>query len=252
MNSFTTSTCNEPVTPAGVKPNASPYTPSHWFQWITVVLAGYAIVVGLTVLAGWIFQVERLTDWTNDGISMFPNTAIGAICLGIALIVALSNSTHWTRYSAILSAGFAGLIGGATFFEHLSGINLGIDTLFFEPTFGQRAATSPLRMGPPASVSYLALGIAVMLTLHHAPGRRLAVWISIGTLFISLLSFTGYCRNSPLAWLAADTGRGAGILRLAVWNRAAHDLRDRAVCRTDLLHRAKHQLASINRAIRAR
>lgn len=155
-------------------------------------MACYAIGVGLTVLAGWIFQIERLTDWTNEGISMFPNTAIGAICLGTALIAASQKKGELTRYVVVLLAGFAAAIGGATFVEHLSGINLGIDTLLFDPVFGQRAATSPLRMGPPASFSYLVLGTAIILTLQNTVCQRLAVGIAITTMFIALLSFTGY------------------------------------------------------------
>ncbi len=192
MKSFTNPTSFEPDELAGGKLTTKSVTPHNLFLWTTVGLSAYAIVVGITVLTGWIFQIERLTDWTNEGISMFPNTAIGAVCLGIALIAATQGSKRGTRSVAITSAGFAAIIGGATLFEHLTSINLGIDTLLFTPTFGQRAAASPLRMGPPASFSYLVLGIAIILALRNALGRRLAVGISICTLFISLFSFTGY------------------------------------------------------------
>lgn len=192
MTRFTTSTSHEPDELVGFKLSTNSVIPPKLLHWATLGLSVYPMVVGIIVLIGWIFQVERLTDWTNEGISMFPNTAIGAICLGIALIAASQKHSHTARSVSIACAGFVALIGGATFFEHLTSINLGVDTLLFKPTFGHRAATSPLRMGPPASVSYLTLGIAVILTWYPTRVRRLAVWISTCTLFISLLSFTGY------------------------------------------------------------
>lgn len=155
-------------------------------------LGVYVALVGLIVLAGWIWRVPVLTDWTRDGISMFPNTALCAICLGIAIIAAACQPAKGSRLVMSLAGGFVALIGGATAFEHLSGVNLGIDTLLFDPVFGQRAATAPLRMGPPASTSYFLLGVATCLLTQGKPARLTAVLIAMVTAFIALLSLTGY------------------------------------------------------------
>jgi hypothetical protein len=171
-------------------------------------LSGYVLLAGVMVLAGWIFNIERLTAWTNDGISMFPNTAIAAVCLGAAMLLLLSPPARARTIACCAFAGLAAVIGGATLFEHLSGLNLGIDTLLFAPHFGQRAAASPMRMGPPASVSYLLLGTAICFSTQPGPGRRIAVGTAAFTFFIALLSLTGYLFGADtLFGVARFTGR---------------------------------------------
>ena len=42
---------------------------------------------GIVTLCGWAFDIRRLTDWNNDDVSMFANTAAGVIVGGIAIIL---------------------------------------------------------------------------------------------------------------------------------------------------------------------
>jgi PAS domain S-box-containing protein len=157
-----------------------------------VALGVYLSVVGVLVLAGWLLRIQRLTDWTNEGISMFPNTAVCAVLMGICVIAAIWGSSGINRFIVRISALAVATIGGLTFFEHLSGLDLHIDTLITTPTFGYRAAMSPMRMGPPASLSYLMLGMAMWLVTGGAAARKVASIIAIVTSFIALLSLTGY------------------------------------------------------------
>ena len=52
---------------------------------VPVTAGAYALVTGLVTLLGWAANLPRLTDWKNDGISMFPNTAVCAAMSGLAL-----------------------------------------------------------------------------------------------------------------------------------------------------------------------
>jgi PAS domain S-box-containing protein len=160
---------------------------------IWVLLAGtYAIAGGSVTLVGWWLELRRLTDWNNEGISMFPNTAACAMLGGIALLSLIAVGRSWPIIVARGAAVFVALVGGLTLFQHVSGINLGIDTLLFNRPWGQRAATAPMRMGPPASTSFLILGCALFLATYDARGRRLASALSTVPVAIASLSLTGY------------------------------------------------------------
>lgn len=182
--------------------------PDQPLQRIAVCLAAYVLLVGIVVLIGWTWQIERLTDWTGEGISMFPNTAIAAILLVIALFARLAERDRsWVEWIGTIAAISVALIGGATAIEHLSGLNLGIDTLVFQPHFGQRAATSPLRMGPPASISYLLLGAAVLFYGQGRPLRAAGAAFATLTLAFAVLSLTGYAFGADqLYGIARYTG----------------------------------------------
>src|SRR4029079_16421083 len=48
---------------------------ARWLTSAPVAAGAYALVTCLVTLVGWATNLPRLTDWKNDGISMFPNTA---------------------------------------------------------------------------------------------------------------------------------------------------------------------------------
>ena len=53
-----------------------------WATWVPIAAGAYALLTALSTLIGWAADVPRLTDWKNDGISMFPNTATAAAASG--------------------------------------------------------------------------------------------------------------------------------------------------------------------------
>jgi len=155
--------------------------------WIPAGLAAYAFAGGLVTLAGWTFDLRRLTDWEGNGISQMPNNALGIVAGGAALIL-------WSRGRHLLSAvlaAFAGLIGAATLFEYISGIDLGIDQLLVHRDWGQRGTVVPGRMGPPGSTSLTIIGASIILT-NFRRTRRFAPAGGLLTIGIALLSLTGY------------------------------------------------------------
>jgi hypothetical protein len=109
------------------------------------------VAAGAVTLTGCAGNFERLTDWDGDGISMFANTALASVLSGGGMVLLMKGHA---RVAAALGL-LAGLIGAMTLFQHLTGLNLGIDTLLFPREFGNRASAAPLRMGPGASYMYL-------------------------------------------------------------------------------------------------
>ena len=99
-----------------------------------------------------------------------PNTAIAMASSGIALW--LHNLAH--HRPAIVFAAFSGLIGLATFAEHLFRIDLGIDQLVLNADWGQHATIVPGRMGPPASFMFILLNVALALTVLGNQARQAA------------------------------------------------------------------------------
>jgi hypothetical protein len=127
-----------------------------WPAALVIAAAACAVAGGIVTLVGWAFEIPRLTDWRNDGISMFPNTAACAALSGAALLSNGLPRRRWRTLTSVLGT-LVALIGGATLLENLSGISLGIDTILERP-WGQLAAVAPMRMGLPASISFLAIG----------------------------------------------------------------------------------------------
>jgi PAS domain S-box-containing protein len=189
------------------------------------IVSAYAILGGTVTLCGWAFDLPRLTDWGNSGISMFANTAICAILCGISLLLALAPGIAWRRRAARAAAGLVAVIGGLTLLEHLTGITLGIDTLLIERPWGQRAAVSPMRMGPPASTSFLILGVVLVLTTIGNRARWTASVLAAIPVAVSSLSLTGYlfganqlfgvARFTAIAWQSSTILAALGIGAIA-------------------------------------
>jgi PAS domain S-box-containing protein len=165
---------------------------------IAAAAGAYALTVGVLTLLGYLLDVRRLTDWIDGGISMFPNAAACAVLGGVVLLLltAADDRKPW-RTVVRVTAGIVGLVGGLTLVEHLAGVNFGIDTLLFERDWGQRAAMAPMRMGPPASMSYLISGTGLLLATYGTRGRRIAAALGIVVVAIASLSLIGY-------WFGAD------------------------------------------------
>ena len=164
---------------------------------VSLAGAGFAIVAGVSTLLGWKFNLPRLTDWTNEGISMFPNAGLCGLFAGLAIVLQATQREAWKVTAARYAAGLTFVIAGLTLFEHLTGYSLGIDAVFLNRPWGQRAASAPMRMGLPASISYLLLGTAVFLTTFTGRARMVGALLALGTMFVASLSLTGY-------WFGAD------------------------------------------------
>jgi PAS domain S-box-containing protein len=167
-----------------------PAPETSWRPRLAFAAGAYSLVAGVVTLIGWTFDLPRLTDWKNDGISMFPNTAICAIASGLAITLA---DRHAARPTALRVLGaFVALVGGLTLLEHLSGADFGLDTLLFQRSWGQTAAASPMRMGPPASLAFLSTGTALLLLTSGPRARRACAALGVFIVTIGMLSFTGH------------------------------------------------------------
>jgi len=162
-----------------------------WPRTLAITLGLLVTAGGLVTIVGWITHIEGLTDWKSDGISMFPNAATCAIASGLALTLHAFPGER----SRALTLGLAALvtaIAGATLLEHLTDVDLGIDTLLFKTSWGQTAATAPMRMGPPASASFLMIGATLLLLSGGSHRRGLASGLAVAVVTLAMLSVIGH------------------------------------------------------------
>jgi PAS domain S-box-containing protein len=163
-------------------------------------LALFAILGAALTLGGWAFDQPRLTDWFGLGISMQPNTAAGVLCIGLAIL-----GVEAARPRAALAfAGVAIALGGLTLFEHATKISVGIDGLLLTRDWGATATVAPGRIGVPASVSLVLLGLALAM---QAGGRRpiASAVPAILAITIALFSIVGYLFGTDVLYAVPRT-----------------------------------------------
>lgn len=158
--------------------------------WLPLTGAFYAAGGGGVTLAGWLFGVSRLTDWHQNGITMKANAALCAILAGAALaaLVLASQSKRLVRWPALMVS----LVAAMTLAEHATGLDFGIDTLFFDEPAGMPATSAPGRMGPPASIAFTLLGVAQMLASGSARAREWGTRVATGATCVAALPVLGY------------------------------------------------------------
>ena len=178
-----------------------------WPKVAGALLGLYALVGGALSFTGWVFNLPRLSDWYNNGISIQPNTCIAVMAAGAGLI---SLTFGYRRVAACLGV-LVGLIGGTVIFQYLTGIDLGIDTLLmFDRTWGRLGVITPGRMGPPGSLSWTIIGFTLFLTsisgTPEEPGpafkaRPLIPVLALITTALSTLSIIGYIYGASVLYM---------------------------------------------------
>jgi PAS domain S-box-containing protein len=170
-------------------------------RWFSGSLGAYALAGALVTLLGWATDTPRLTDWFANGISMQPNAAAAAGAAGAALLLVALGRRRAGAWFGLAAA----LVGAATLVEHLSGRSLGIDTLLFARTWGNGATTAPGRMGPPASVCLILLGLGLFLISGRIGGRSRGAASALGLAasFIALNACIGYAFGADRLYAVA-------------------------------------------------
>jgi signal transduction histidine kinase/CheY-like chemotaxis protein len=173
--------------------NALTLIPGSYVIRRVAILAGlFAFLGGIVSLAGWVLDVQRLTDWYGNGISIQPNAALCAALSGTAVISLAANRILW---SAVFGA-MVMVIAGLTLLQWVSGLALGIDSrLLFGREWGRVGVVHLGRMGLPASCSWSLIGAALLMSAGPPPVRRMGPALALGTMAVSALSLIGYLYN---------------------------------------------------------
>ena len=136
-------------------------------QHVARVAGLLVALVGAGHLAAWLGGVMARVHPST--VIMKTNAALGLLVSGLAVILlAAPDPGAGRRRGAQACGAFVLLLGLATFSEHIVGWNLGIDQLLATEPVGAAATVSPNRMGPPACLSLILLGTALLLLSRRA------------------------------------------------------------------------------------
>ena len=165
----------------------------------------YAFIAGAISLSGWVFNIPRLTDWLDDGISVQPNTAV-LIALAGAAVMLLQYGYNRTT---LILGGTVFLGGALNLLQYMTGADFGFNhQLLFGREWGHTATVMRGRFGPPASVSFILIGISLVLLSNSDKSRHgYAVNLSLAVTLLMMFSLLGYlfeARNFyAIPWLSA-------------------------------------------------
>jgi PAS domain S-box-containing protein len=169
------------------------------------IASGVAITFGAVALLGWVIDSATLKGAIGVPITMKANTALCLVLAGTALFLVGHPRERGRRAGHGLGL-LVALIGAAILSQHVVGWDLGIDQLLFRESSGAAATASPGRMGPPASSSFLCLGLALgLLDRRTRSGRYPFRLLALVALFLSSISVVGYAYQSPLLYSEALT-----------------------------------------------
>lgn len=128
-------------------------------QWpinkqVAFVLACGAALASLIALLSWILPFPLLRGFGVPGRPIWPLTALGYVCLSTGFLTAIYGRLKVAR----IAWGCAIAIAVVALFQNLSGINLGVDLIFFRETVLSYDYPIPGRPGPTGAAIFLMLG----------------------------------------------------------------------------------------------
>ncbi|MDX1993728.1 MAG: ATP-binding protein [bacterium] len=211
------------MAPVSLSPLLNSLFFDDFFRRLSRVCSTGALAIGLAGLLGWILDLQGLKSLLPDQPTLKFNTALCFVFSGLGLVVLHrgTNRPSAQRVMMILAL-LVLLISGLTIFQHVSGLNLGIDELFFRD-LNPEPGTMPGRMPIGTSLALLLNSLAlVILNNHRYRAAQVLVLLSGSIGLIALLGHL-YRGNEPYKGLlslhtsmALHTALGLILLSLAV------------------------------------
>ena len=157
-----------------------------------------AIVLGISVLAGWASGIEFLKTVVPGFSSMKPNTAVFFIALGVALTARayasemVSSQQQLPNTIASWCSALVIVLSACTLLEYGAGLSLGIDQLLFRES---SPTLYPGRMAPATALAFLALSLSLVssASANHAliDPRSVLAFIALSISGVALIGFLG-------------------------------------------------------------
>ncbi len=164
----------------------------RWLPSASIASGAAVALAGAGYLSAWLagFMTER----GLSAITIKTNTSLCLLLLGTALVL-LTPATLSRSRRAIgqVLAAAASLVALLTLSEHVVGWDLGIDLLLAREPAGALAVSSPNRMGPPASLGFSVVGLALLvLSRGNRRCARPVQWMALGVSLLALVGIVGY------------------------------------------------------------
>ncbi len=151
------------------------------------------VLIGCVVIVGWIKDITVLKSVLPGWVTMKVNTAICLIFGGASLWLWNWRSPNRTcRRAAQACAVFVLLIGLLTVIEYGFNLDLGIDQLLFKTSINPVGDSAPGRMAVHTAVTFVLLGLSLLLLSLHHPKYLLAQLCASLVFLIGFLGLLGY------------------------------------------------------------
>lgn len=165
----------------------------HRIKIFSKVFSLVVLFTGISVLVGWLFEVEFLKRIRTDAVAMNPVTALGFIASGISLyLVQESNVAEGLKRARILAL-FVALIGGLKLFSLVTNLHIPFDQILFNGQLWEVRSQANNVIAPNTALSFLLLGLALwFIDTETVRGKRPAQYLSIVVCLLALISLYGY------------------------------------------------------------
>lgn len=193
-------------------------------RWGVIVSGTLTAMIGAFWLIAWLAGV--VPAWSSgDTLTPKANNALALLLGGSALLlVGTRKADGLRRWVAVLCSATVLAAGALTLSEHLFGWDLGLDQLLATEPVGAAGVVSPNRMGPPASISHMLLGIGLIALAFRR--RGVVPYLGLAVCIINLLPAVGFLYGvqvlyskphvTGIAWptVIALFSLGAGLVML--------------------------------------
>lgn len=174
----------------------SQYSPGQLARYkvLSIAFALVAMSIGSAALLGWILDNEFLKRIHPKLVTMKANTAVCLILISTSfLLLRNPHASNWIRCTGRIFAVLVGFVGLATLTEHVIGWDLHMDQLLFAETVNEAGLSFPGRMGVPASLNFLFLGLALsFLDLRQRRWFHVSTISALSVVAITVLVFLYY------------------------------------------------------------
>ncbi len=164
------------------------------YRPIALLTAAITIVIGGTVMLGWIFDIGILKTILPGFVNMKVNTAGAFLCSGIAgTILALKKDEKGAgRILINLSVIIIIAISALTLGEYWTGLSFHIDELLFRDAVVTTGTSTPGRMAPNSAFNFLLIGISIFLLRRGPRAVYIAQLLVLVTIVVTALAMIGY------------------------------------------------------------
>lgn len=195
---------------------------TRWTNLFSLLVIG----IGISAIAGWIFDVSFLKRIVPGSIAMKFNAALLFLLAGLSLRGASSCRSHGCRRVAQFCTGLVILTASLTLVEHLFRQDLGIDNLLIAETAPATRKYTPGRMSTQTAVCFLFFGLSLLLSSGGWVGwrRTLSRALRICLTFIALANLAGHLFGfvfrvgiSQITGMAVHTALAFLLLSAGLW-----------------------------------
>ncbi len=175
---------------------------------LSQAVSGIVLIVGLLVLAGWLFDVSALKAVVPGFATMKPNTALAFFLAGMSLwLFQGEQAGQWARRLAQWCAFAVAIEGFLTLMEYLWQWDFGFDRVLFPRAPQGAEGAAPGRMSLTTALSFYMVGVALLLVKAGSGRNRVFVQsLAVATAAVSLLALVGYAYGVESLYRVAPYG----------------------------------------------